>query len=441
MSNGLPYLEISPWVEQPRDLQPALEHDLRCDVVVIGGGLTGLCTALELRAQGADIALLEQDFAGSGASGRNAGHLTPSIGKDVPTLLKLYGEERATRLLRFADAAVEHAEEIIRKYEIECEYEACGNFMAGLHPKHEASLRRSAEAAGRLGARVRFVPEAEMRRRGMPSAFLSGLLEERGGHLHPGKFVLGLRRAALAAGVRLFEGCPLTELIDGAPIRARTAGGEVRADHAVLATNAYTPRTGWKKRAVAPLRVTLFETQPIAKERLDEIGWSGREGVYTAHEILESYRLTARNTIVGGSKVVRYAWQSGLASGYDPAAFRIVEEAFRQRFPTLRELPVSRFWGGWIALTPNFLPTVGSLGSHQSIHHGVGFCGHGVAQATLVGAMLAARIQGRAHAWDDALPERQLSWPPEPVRWLASKLLNGALTALDARTDRQIRSL
>ena len=157
--------------------------------------------------------------------------------------------------------------------------------------------------------------------------------------------------------------------------------------------------------------------------------------------ITTSRILAARNTIVGGSKVVRYGWRSSLTPGYDPAAFKIVEDAFRERFPTLHDLPVASFWGGWIALTPNFLPALGSMGSRRNIHYGIGFCGHGVAQSTLVGAMLAERIQGRAHAWDDALSGRQLGWPPEPVRWLAARVLNGALTAIDARTDRQIRSL
>ncbi|MBW2372748.1 MAG: FAD-dependent oxidoreductase, partial [Deltaproteobacteria bacterium] len=104
----LPYEEISPWVETPADLRDPLAENLRTDVVVIGGGYTGLSTALALRAHGAHVAVLEQDFAGSGASGRNAGHLSPTIGKDIPTLLRLFGRERAASLVRFADASVEH---------------------------------------------------------------------------------------------------------------------------------------------------------------------------------------------------------------------------------------------------------------------------------------------------------------------------------------------
>ena len=431
--------EISPWVRTPEDLQPPLGGSLRTDVVVVGAGLTGLSTALALRAQGADVAVLEQDFAGSGASGRNAGHLTPTIGKDIPTLLRLFGRERAARLVRFADAAVEYAEEVIRKHEIDCEYLASGNVLGGLHPKHTAPLSNAAEAARAVGARVRFLPEGEMRERGLPAAFRCGVLEECGGTLHPGRYVMGLRRAALAAGVRLFEGSALEQLETGATVRARTARGDISADFAVFATNAYTPATGWLRRRVAPLRVSLFETEPLSQEQLASVGWHGREGVYTAHETLESYRLTARDSIVGGSKLVRYAWGSALPAGYDPAAFDAIESAFRERFPTLHELPVRRFWGGWIGLTLDFLPAIGAVASHPNLLYGLGFCGHGVAQATLMGAMLAERVQGREHEWELALHRRSLSWPPEPLRWLAAKLVNGALTALDRRTDRQIR--
>jgi glycine/D-amino acid oxidase-like deaminating enzyme len=409
-------------------------------VVVIGGGYTGLSTALSLRAQGTDVAVLEQGFAGSGASGRNAGHVAPTIGKDVPTLLRLFGKERAARLLRFADAAVDYTEETIRKHGIECEYEPNGNIMAGLHPKQAARLRRAADAARGLGAHMRFLGESEMRERGLPPAFRFGVFEERGGTLHPGRYVMGLRRAALAAGVRLFENSPLCALDDGPSVTARTERGTVVADFAVLATNAYTRTTGRKPRAVVPLRVSLFETAPLDEAQFDALGWRGREGIYTAHEALESYRLTARNTLVGGSKVVRYAWGSALPAGYDPGAFAAIEGAFRDRFPALREVPVAHYWGGWIGLTLDFLPAMGVEGKHQNVLYGFGYCGHGVPQATLMGAMLADRIQGREHEWEFALRRRALSWPPEPLRWLSAKLINGALTAIDRRTDRQIRA-
>lgn len=431
--------EVSPWVATPADLQPPLAADLRTDVVVIGGGYTGLSTALALRAQGVDVALLEQRFAGSGASGRNAGHLTPTIGKDIPTLLRMFGRPRAQRLVCFADAAVEYAEETIRKHGIDCEYQPTGNLLAGVHPKQEARLRRAATVAGELGARVRFVAKDEMRERGVPAAFRFGVLEERGGALHPGRYVLGLRRAALAAGVRLFEDSPLVALEDGTRLRARTRGGSVEADRAVLATNAYTRATGRLPRTVAPLRVSLFESEPIAPADLEALGWQGREGIYTAHEILESYRLTPRNTIVGGSKVVRHAWGGALPPAYDPSAFAAIESAFRARFPTLGALPIAHTWGGWIAMTPDFLPVLGTTGAHGNVHYGLGYAGHGVAQATLMGAMLAERVQGRAHEWESALARRAFRWPPEPLRWVGGRLLLAVLTAVDRRTDRQIR--
>ena len=141
------FRETSPWLAPPADRQAPLTEDRSADVVIVGGGYTGLSTALCLRDAGIDVALLEADFCGFGASGRNAGHLTPTIGKDLPTTLRLFGEERASALVRFADAAVEYTEEVIEKQGIDCQYAANGNVVAGVHPKHERSLSRAAQAA------------------------------------------------------------------------------------------------------------------------------------------------------------------------------------------------------------------------------------------------------------------------------------------------------
>jgi gamma-glutamylputrescine oxidase len=435
------YLPISPWVETPSDLSEPLRGEQRADVVVIGGGYTGLSTALALRRAGVDVAVVEQDFAGAGASGRNAGHLTPTIGKDLPTLLRLLGRERAAALVRFADEAVEHTEASIHDLGIDCDYLPCGNILAGVHPKQRDRLRRAAEVGAELGAHVRYLSPQDMRERGLPPAFDSGVLEEKGGQLHPGRYVLGLRRAALDSGVRLFERSAVRAIDDAVPVRVRAAQGVLIADRAVLATNAYTPALGWQTRRLVPLRVALFETEPLDEATLARLRWPGREGIYTAHEILESYRLTAEGTIVGGSKLVRYAWGSGLAPGDDPAAFRTIEAAFRDRFPELAATRVAHFWGGWIGFTPDFLPMLGVCGAHANVHFGLAYAGHGVAQASFVGHLLAAQITGKEHPSAAALRRRLWKWPREPFRWIASKLITGTLEAIDRRTDRQIRGL
>jgi gamma-glutamylputrescine oxidase len=168
------FLDISPYVEVPSDLQAPLSGDLRADVAIIGGGYTGLSTALALKKAGIDAVILEREFCGFGASGRNAGHLTPTICKDMPTTIMLFGTERAGKLASFADHCVETAEQLMVEYGIDCDYHASGNIMSVVHPAQEKRLRKATEAARAVGAKVRFVEPAEMRERQLPKAFLCG---------------------------------------------------------------------------------------------------------------------------------------------------------------------------------------------------------------------------------------------------------------------------
>jgi gamma-glutamylputrescine oxidase len=431
-------LQLSPWVTTPEPLAPALAGDIKADVVVIGGGYTGMSTALTLRERGVDVVLLEQQFCGFGASGRNAGHLTPTIGKDAPTLQLMFGKERAGALMRFADRAVLYAEAVIAKYLIDCEYVATANIITGVHPKQEKALRKAAEIGASLGAEVTFLDSTEMRARNLPPAFLFGVLEGCGGHLHPGKYVMGLRKAMLKS-VRAFEQSQVTKIEEGPKVTVRTANGSVTADRLVIATNAFTPVT--LKRLgnrICPVRVSLFRTAPLDAGQRAAVGWPGREGVYTAHEILESYRIGADHRIIGGSKVVNYVYGGGLAPAEQPEAFAALERAFRDRFPMLDAVPIECFWGGWIGMTLDFLPLCGTSGKHGNVFYGAAYNGHGIAQATYMGRLLADSVMHVDNEDAELLARRGIPIPPEPLRWLLVKSLIGLFAGMDARVDRQL---
>ncbi len=416
---------------------PPLEGDIETDYAIVGAGYTGLSAALRLREAGADVVVLERDYAGFGASGRNAGHLTPTIGKDLPTLLRLYGRERGGALVRLAEKAIEHVESVLTDLEIGCDYEPVGNVLAGIHRGQAASLERAAGAGRELGASLKLLTAADLEDRGLPRAFCCGYLEERGGILDPGKYVRGLRDAVRSRGAHLHEGSRVTAIDGGTPVRVETPRGSVRASRALVATNAYTPELGTIGPVVAPISVSLFATAPLTDTQLAEVGWDGREGVYTAHEILESYRLTADNRIVGGSRHIRFGSGGRIPADEDPAVFANLEGMFRDRFPELRDLALERFWSGPIAITLDFLPAIGRSRRHPGLLYSVGYAGHGVALASYAGHRLAEMALGENLGPAELVERRRLPLPPEPLLTAIARGLIGGFSALDRRTDRR----
>jgi gamma-glutamylputrescine oxidase len=429
------------WLDPAPDPGPPLEGDVKADAIVIGAGYTGLWTALALRDHGADAVVLERDYAGFGASGRNAGHLTPTIGKDLPTLLRLYGRERAGAFVRFAETAVEHVEGAISERRIDCEYVPAGNVLAGVHPGQRLALEKAADAARQTGAAMRMLDQSELAERGLPRCVACGYLEERGGVLHPGKYVRALREQALDAGARLCEATPVDAITeDGAArVRVETPRGSASAPVCVIATNAYTPRLGRLRSAVAPLQVSMFATEPLTPEQRERVGWAGGEGIYTAHEILESYRWTADGRIVGGSRHVRWPPGGRLLPDHDPQSFAALEEMFRARFPELADVAMERFWSGPIAMTLDFLPAIGRGGKDGNVLFGIGYNGHGVAQASYVGTLLAKMARGEDPGHPELLRRRRVPLPPEPLRTPMARGILGALRFIDRRTDRRAK--
>lgn len=430
---------LSPWLVDSPEATPRFEGEREVDAAVIGGGLTGLSSALALRREGLTVAVLEADVAGCGASGRNAGHLTPSIGKDLPTLTALHRRQRVSDSLQLAQEAISHVESLIHKYELDCSYEPVGNVVAAVDPRQHRAIDRAAAAAEEHGLPGQLLDAVGMERRGLPRAFTRGYFEPQGGILDPGRLVHGLRRAAVAAGAELYENSLVTGLRDESPAVVETPGGRIRCHHVIVATNAYTPSQAFARhlrRAAIRIQVQLFRTAPLTDLQMARVGWLGREGILTAHEILENFRLTPDNRILGGSKTIRAGFGRRALPDTEPHVCAALEAMFRQRFPELSDVPIEQHWGGPIFTSLNFLPAVGRGGRHGNILHSVGYAGHGVAQASYAGEMMADLLLDREGPGRVLWSHRGLRMPPEPLRWLGFKTLVGYFEAVDRRSDR-----
>jgi glycine/D-amino acid oxidase-like deaminating enzyme len=431
-------LAPSLWLEPAPEPGPSLAADIEVDVAVIGAGYTGLSAALALREKGASVAVLERDYAGFGASGRNAGHLTPTIGKDVPSMLKVFGQKRTRKLVALADRAVEHTEAKIAANGIDCDYLPSGNIAAGVHEGQRQMLEKAAAAAALAGAPIRPLSFAELRERELPLAFTSGYLEERGGVLNPGKYVRGLREAVLAAGAELYEGTRVLAIEeDAGRVRIETPRGRVHAGRCVLATNAFTHELGLLRSVAVPIHVSMFATEPLTAEQRSRIGWPNMEGVYTAHEVLESYRLSADGRLVGGSRFIRYAYNNRIPADHDAATFAKQEAMLRMRFPELSDVAIARRWAGPTAFTFDFLPTIGRTGPGDRVIYSIAYAGHGVAMASycgdLVGRMAAGEQPGEH--WRPLIKRLRPPIPPEPLRWAVVKAIIAGLEKVDERSD------
>jgi gamma-glutamylputrescine oxidase len=385
------------WAELDTIGEPALADDITCDVVVIGGGGGGMSAALRLAESGADVVLLEAQTCGWGATSRNAGYVTNSVAADPGLLAVTNSRNRLRALFAYAEHAVEHTERVIADRAIDCEYQREGIVIAAVTKGQLRKVRRNARIASHAGSSAEFVGGREA---GLPDGFLGGMREGVGGTLNPGKYVRGLRAAVLASGTRVFEHTRVHDVTDGTRgVLVETQHGRVRADRALLTTNAYGRDLSIiPRRLVSPVWTSLVETEPIAPERLDALGWTSRAPVVTAHMIMENYRVTPRGTIVFGTRKLETTRGPLPARTPSKAVAADLLRGFRQRFPTLADVRPRRAWGGWIGMSSTWLPLAGE--ASPRVLYSIACNGHGFAQAQYVGHMLADRIAGEPMADD-----------------------------------------
>ena len=397
------------WQEEapPDDELPSLTADVDADVAIVGGGFTGLWTALELkRAEPATrVVLLEGARCGDGASGRNGGFLH-GYWASLPRLVELFGREEAVALARESTGVYD----AVRALGEDVWLTEGGMLTMAIGPAHDAELEHAAAVAAEVGAPEEAVLIGRDELTVDSPAFRSAVFYRDAATVQPGRLVRALRRATLAAGVRIHERTPVLG-IDGSLVRCERA--TVRADQIVVATNASAAVRWPAARRVAVFRSAIVLSEPVP-DLHERIGWAGREAIADARTYLSYFRLTNDNRVLLGS-----------ASGDSWRA----EATLRQYFPQLADVRVAARWEGAIDVSSDRLPVVGTVPGTR-VHYAAGFTGNGVGPSWLVGRTLASLARGE-QVRSPLLAGRAPSLPPEPLRSIGASAVRRALLAID----------
>jgi glycine/D-amino acid oxidase-like deaminating enzyme len=425
---------IPPWWIEDAGLgvvADPLAGDQPADIVVVGGGFTGLWTALALRARSPelDVALVEADFCGSGPSGRNGGFVH-GYWAALPTALSLFGPERALALARAGDRIIPGVQEFLESRGEDAWLHVAGLLEVSAAPVQDAAIEHGAEVARSLGVPGEAVPldEAEVEARCKSPVFRGGVLYRDGATVHPGRLVRALRDAVVDAGIRLHERSPVTRIEGG---RIYTSGGSIRADAVVVATNAWM--TGWRPVAnrVTNMGSWVVLTEP-APDALEAIGWTGHEALTDGRAFLHYFRTTDDGRVLMGAGAGQIGFAGRVDDRFfaDAAAGRRAEAGLRRLLPGLAQVKVERTWGGPIDVSADRLPF---FGSHGPVHYGVGYTGNGVGPSWMGGQILASLALGIEDEWT-SLPlvgRRPRPLPPEPFRYVGGRAIRSATLACE----------
>jgi putative aminophosphonate oxidoreductase len=411
---------------------PPLAGDLCADVAIIGGGSVGLWTALRLKQlePACDVVVLEQDICGGGASGRNGGFVLAWWPK-LSTLAALVGDAEAIRLCQASEDAIGEIETFCTTHRVDADFRRGGWLWTATSRAQLGAW----DAVLRICARAGVSPYSpldsrEVAIRSGSAVHLAGVLEAKAAIVQPAALVRGLRRVALARGVRIVEHTRVRRFTRGRPVRLTTDGGTLTADRLVIATNAWAASLRELWTSLAVISSDLVATAPIPAE-LNRLGWEQDLAITDSQTMVDYYRLSRDRRVVFGKGGWTIAFGGRIRAAFDRSAARAAEVTadLHRYYPTLRHVPITHDWSGPIDRSPMGFPLFGHLGGREHIIYGVGWSGNGVGPSVLGGKILASLALGRRDEWSTSplIDRSQGHFPPEPVRFVGAHLVRAAV--------------
>ncbi|MEP6993334.1 MAG: FAD-dependent oxidoreductase [Acidobacteriota bacterium] len=411
---------------------PPLCGDVRADVAIVGGGYVGLWTALRIKAldRGRDVAVLEQDICGGGASGRNGGFVL-SWWPKLSSLVALCGEADAVRVARDSQAAIPEIRTFCEAHGIDAQFRQSGWLWTATSRAQMGSWETVVALCEKFGVDAfRRLPPEEVARRSGSDVHRAGVLEASAATVQPAALARGLRRVALESGVRIFEHTRVRSFGRSRPVVLRAAGGTLTAEKLVIAANAWAAGIPELSRSIVAITSDMVMTAPIP-DRLAQLGWTGGECITDSQMMVDYYHVTRGGRVAFGKGGWGIALGGRIGAGFDRNArrSRVVAADFHRYYPSLSEAPITHDWCGPIDRTPNSLPLFGRLGGNPDIVYGVGWSGNGVGPSVIGGKVLASLVLGRDDQWSrHPLIERSAGrFPPEPIRYIGAHIVRAAV--------------
>jgi glycine/D-amino acid oxidase-like deaminating enzyme len=433
------------WRETPGDTapRPALTAPTEADLCVVGGGFTGLWAALHAKADdpGRDVVVLEAESAGFGASGRNGGFAIASLTHGIGNGMARFAGEMET-LERLAQDNFAGLKADLEHHGIDCDFEETGELTVALEPHEESWLDEEVSVLRRFGHDVERLDGPAVRAEIASPLYRGGLWDRTGAAiLDPGKLALGLRDAAVRAGVRVFEHTPATSLDEDADrITVRTSQGRVDARRVLLATAAFRPLVRAIRRYVVPVYDYVLVTEPLSDAQRDAIGWRRRQGVGDAANRFHYYRQTADGRILWGGYDAIYRFRGPVGPELDERdeSFARLSQHFFTTFPQLEGLRFTHRWGGAIDTCSRFSVFFGTAHGGR-VAYAAGYTGLGVAAARWGARTALDLLDGRTTEATRLryVRRRPVPFPPEPLRTAVIEATRNRLAAADLAQGRR----
>lgn len=361
----------------------SLNSHIEADLCIIGGGITGLSTAIYAREMGLEVVLIEAKNIGFGASGRSGGQMIIGYNQSYGYLSKNIGKENAQKLWKFAEDSIHQTRAIIDKYQIDCDLTK-GYYQVGIKDRHKRELEEFLEDLQSAGySHCQYLNKEQIQQKVISDKYCAGFYDDNSGHLHPLNYTLGLAKAAKQLGVKIYENTAAIDIQKGKQVQIKTPNGLIKSKFLAICGNAYLNGLVPKiENKIMPVGTYIIATEKMSEQEHQAV-IADNSAVCDMNFVLNYFRFSKDNRLLFGGRV-----------NYSGLEISNVREklihTMNYFFPQLAQKKVEYTWGGNVAITINRLPHIGKLS--ENIYFAQGFSGHGIVLTGITGQLIAKAI-------------------------------------------------